>query len=149
MSGIGLFAHDDYVFWLIAGFALCAAETIMPGAFFIWIGAAALILGIVEFLWPLEFTAQLLLFAALVAVLVAVGRRVYGSLDRRSPSQPLGRAESLVGREFYIDRPIERGFGTIRVDDSVWRVAGEDIGAGAKVRVTAVEDGALLRVAKA
>jgi inner membrane protein len=149
MSDIGIFAHGDYIAWLVGGFVLCAAETIMPGAFLIWIGVAALILGVVEFLWPLEFTAQLFLFAALVILLVIVGRRVYGSLDRRSPVEPRGRAEGLVGREFFLDKPIERGFGNIRVDDSIWRVTGEDMGAGAKVRVTAVEGGSLLRVAKA
>jgi hypothetical protein len=149
MSDIGFLAQGDYVFWLVVGFVLCAAETLMPGAFLIWIGAAALIVGVVEFLWPLEVTAQLFLFAALVVVLVVVGRRVYGSLDKRSPSQPLGRAEGLVGREFFLDHAIERGFGNIRVDDSVWRVTGEDMAAGAKVRVTGVEGGSLLRVAKA
>jgi membrane protein implicated in regulation of membrane protease activity len=149
MSDISLFSHDDYIVWLVAGLVLCAAETIMPGAFLIWVGVAALILGAIEFVWPLEFTAQLFLFAALVVALVLIGRRVYGSLDRRSPVQPLGRAEGLVGKEFFLDKPIERGFGNIRVDDSIWRVTGEDMGAGAKVRVTGVEDGSLLRVAKA
>lgn len=148
MSDIGLFSSIGYIAWLVAGLALCAAETIMPGAFLIWIGAAALIVGAVEFFWPLEFTAQLLLFAALVVALVVVGRRVYGSIDRGSPPQPLSRAEALVGKEFFLDRAIERGFGNIRVDDSVWRVTGEDMSAGAKVRVTGVEQGALLRVAK-
>jgi inner membrane protein len=149
MFDIGLFSHGDYIVWLVAGFILCAAETIAPGAFLIWIGAAALILGAVEFVWPLEFTAQLFLFAALVIILVLIGRRVYGSLDRRSAPEPLSRAHGLVGREFFLDQPIVRGFGNIRVDDSVWRVTGEDMGAGAKVRVTGVEEGALLRVAKA
>jgi inner membrane protein len=148
MSDISLFSHDDYIVWLVAGFILCAAETIAPGAFLIWIGAAALILGSIEFIWPLEFTAQLFLFAALAIVLVVIGRRVYGSLDRRSTPQPLSRAHGLIGKEFFLDKPIERGFGNIRVDDSVWRVTGDDMSAGAKVRVTGVEDGALLRVAK-
>ena len=148
MSDIGPFSSIGYIAWLVAGLVLCAAETIMPGAFLIWIGAAALILGAVEFFAPLEFAAQLLLFAALVVALVVVGRRVYGSIDRGSPPQPLGRAEALVGKEFFLDKAIERGFGNIRVDDSVWRVTGEDMSAGAKVRVTGVEQGALLRVAK-
>jgi inner membrane protein len=148
MSDIGLFGSINYIAWLAAGLALCAAETIMPGAFLIWIGAAALILGAVEFFLPLEFTAQLLLFAGLVVALVVTGRAVYGSIGRGSPPQPLNRAEGLVGKEFYLDRPIERGFGNIRVDDSTWRVTGEDMNAGVKVRVTGVEDGVLLRVAK-
>ncbi|MGO8798850.1 MAG: NfeD family protein [Roseiarcus sp.] len=141
--------HFGYVLWLTLGLVLCAAETLAPGAFLIWIGAAAVILGAADFFWPMEITAQLFLFAALVVALLIVGRRVYGSLDRRSPPQPYSRAEGLIGREFFLDRPIERGYGAIRVDDSVWRVTGEDMGAGAKVRVTGVEDGSLLRVAKA
>jgi inner membrane protein len=142
-------AHFGYIVWLSLGLILCAAETLAPGAFLIWIGAAAVILGTIVFFWPIEITAQLFLFAALVVVLLVIGRRVYGSLERRSPPQPFSRAEGLIGREFFLDRAIERGFGAIRVDDSVWRVTGEDMGAGAKVRVTAVEDGSLLRVAKA
>ncbi len=141
--------HFSYIAWLSLGLVLCAAETLAPGAFLIWIGAAAVILGTVDFFWPMELTAQLFLFAALVVVLLVIGRRVYGSLERRSPPQPFSRAEGLIGREFFLDRPIERGFGAIRVGDSVWRVTGEDMGAGAKVRVTAVEEGSLLRVAKA
>ncbi len=149
MSDSAPFAHFSYVVWLTLGLILCAAETLAPGAFLIWIGAAAVILGAVEFFWPMEPTAQLFLFAGLVVVLLVIGKRVYGSLDRRSPPQPFSRAEGLIGREFFLDQPIQRGFGVIRVDDSVWRVAGEDMGVGVKVRVTGVEDGSLLRVAKA
>ena len=62
---------------------------------------------------------------------------------------PLSRAHALIGKEFFLDEAIERGFGRIRVGDSVWRVAGDDLPAGAKVRVVAVEDGAEVRVEKA
>lgn len=147
MTGEGV--HFGYIVWLSLGFVLCAAETLAPGAFLVWIGAAALIVGALHFVWPMALTAQLFLFAALTVALLAIGRRVYGSLDRRSPPQPFSRAEGLIGREFFLDQPILRGYGAIRVGDSVWRVAGEDMGAGARVRVTGVEEGSLLRVAKA
>ena len=61
---------------------------------------------------------------------------------------PESRAHGLMGREFYLDSPIERGFGAIRVDDTVWRVAGDDMPAGTQVRVVAIEDGVAIRVAK-
>lgn len=54
----------------------------------------------------------------------------------------------MVGNDYFLAEGIARGFGTIRVGDSVWRVTGEDCPAGAKVRVVAVEDSSLLRVAK-
>ncbi len=149
MVNFGLFALETYVVWLIAGLALCAAETLVPGAFLIWIGAAALAVGVVEFFLPLALTPQLLLFAALVVALVFVGKRVYGSLDAGTPQLPLSRAHALIGKEFFLDEAIVRGYGRIRVGDSVWRVAGENLPAGAKVRVVAVEDGAEVRVEKA
>jgi membrane protein implicated in regulation of membrane protease activity len=138
-----------YYVWLLAGLLLCAGETLVPGAFLIWIGGAGLILGAIEFFWPMALTVQLLLFPALLVALVFLGRRVYGSVDRVGPSLPASRAHSLLGREFFLDDAIARGFGTIRVDDSVWRVAGADMPAGTKVRVVAVEDGIAIKVEKA
>jgi inner membrane protein len=135
--------------WLVGGLALCAAETLAPGAFLIWIGAAAVVVGVIEFIFPIELTPSLLLFAVLVAVFVVVGRGVYGSLDAGAPPLPLNRAQALIGKEFYLEDAIERGFGRIRVGDSLWRVAGEDLPKGAKVRVASVEDGAQVRVEKA
>ena len=137
-----------YYFWLIAGLALCAAETQVPGASMIWIGLAALIIGANEFFAPLSLPFQLLSFAALAAVLALIGRRVYGSIDWVGPSLPQSRAHALIGREFFLDEAIARGFGVIRVDDSVWRVAGADMPAGTKVRVVAVEDGVAIKVEK-
>ena len=145
------FAFDPpgYGLWLVAGLLLCAAETLAPGAFLIWIGAAALIMGGVLMAFVLSGTAQMLLFAGLVVVLVVIGRQVYGSLDKRALPQLAGRAEALVGQEFYLDAAIVHGFGAIRVNDSIWRVSGDDLGAGAKVRVTGVLDGGALKVVKA
>jgi hypothetical protein len=135
--------------WLVGGLVLCAAETIVPGAFLIWIGAAAVVIGAIQFFFPLDWTPALLLFAALVVVFVFIGRRVYGSLDAGTPLLPLNRAQALIGKEFYLEDAIERGFGRIRVGDSLWRVAGDDLPKGAKVRVASVEDGAQVRVEKA
>ena len=149
MTDLELFAVHPYVVWLVAGLALCAAETFVPGAFLIWIGLAAVAVGVVEFFVAVALTPALLLFAALVVAFVFVGRRVYGSLDFGAPQLPLSRAHAMIGKEFYLDEAIERGHGRIRVGDSVWRVAGEDLPAGAKVRVVAVEDGAEVRVEKA
>jgi hypothetical protein len=137
------------IVWLVGGLALCAAETLAPGAFLIWIGVAAVLVGGVEWLYPLALEPALLLFAALVVALVLIGRRVYGSLDSGAPQLPLSRAHALIGKEFYLEEAIERGYGRIKVGDSVWRVAGPDLPKGAKVRVAAVEDGAEVRVERA
>jgi membrane protein implicated in regulation of membrane protease activity len=138
--------HLLALFWLIGGLILCAAETLAPGAFLIWIGAAAAIVGAIAYFVVLDLTTQLLLFGALVVALVLVGRKVYGSLDAGPGPLPQSRAHAMVGEDFYLDEPIVRGYGRIRVGDSSWRVKGDDCPAGAKVRVVAVEQGSLLRV---
>jgi membrane protein implicated in regulation of membrane protease activity len=132
--------------WLIIGFALCAVETLVPGAFFIWFGGAAVVVGAVAYFVPMYLKTQLLFFAILVGALVLVGRRVYGSRGADPGPLPQSRAHELIGKDFFLEEPIERGYGRIRVGDSSWRVAGEDCPLGAKVRVVAVEDGSLLKV---
>jgi inner membrane protein len=132
--------------WLVAGLVLSAIETLAPGAFFIWFGAAAAIVGVVDYFLPMGFVAQLILFAVLVSALVLIGRRVYGSFDKGPGPLPQSRAHAMVGADFFLDEAITRGYGRIRVGDSSWRVAGPDCPADALVKVAAVEQGSLLRV---
>src|SRR5208282_434532 len=96
--------------WLVIGLALSAVETLAPGAFFIWFGAAAAIVGVVEYVLPMAFRMQLLLFGALVVALVLIGRRVYGSFGAEPGPLPQSRAHGLVGEEFYVEEAIARGF---------------------------------------
>ncbi len=135
--------------WLVGGLLVCASETLAPGAFLVWIGAAAAIVGAIAYFVPVDLTSQLVLFGVLVVALVLVGRRVYGSFGAQPGPLPQSRAHAMIGADFFLDEPIARGFGRIRVGDSSWRVSGPDCPAGAKVRVVAVEDGSLLRVERA
>ena len=132
--------------WLVIGLSLCAVETLAPGAFFIWVGAAAAIVGVVDYAVPMYLKTQVVLFGALVAALVLIGRKVYGSFGAEPGPLPQSRAHAMIGQDFFLDEAIVRGYGRIRVGDSSWRVAGADCPAGARVRVIAVEDGSLLRV---
>jgi len=138
-----------YWAWLTGGLALCLAETLAPGAFLIFIGIAGLAVGAVDFVYPLPLAAQTLAFAALAAALALAGKRLYGSLALSSESRGVNRAHNMVGREFYLDGDIARGFGRIRVGDSVWRVSGPDLPSGEKVRVVRVVGEVTLEVEKA
>ena len=136
--------------WVIVGLLLCAAEALAPGAFLLWVGLAAMATGIVDWIHPLDWTWSLVAFAVLVVAAVLAGRRLYGGRDTVADRPFLNRrVDALVGQEFVLDQPIENGAGRIRVDDTVWRVAGSDAPAGARVRVTGCRDGVLLRVERA
>jgi membrane protein implicated in regulation of membrane protease activity len=140
----------DIVFWhwWSLGALLLIVELLAPGMFFIWMGESAFVVGAVVWLFPaLSFEHQVLLFSVLSVLSIAVFRRFL----RTNPIQtdrPLlnQRAAQYVGRVFTLAEPIVNGRGKIRVDDSTWRVEGDDCPAGARVRVTDAE-GVVLRVA--
>jgi membrane protein implicated in regulation of membrane protease activity len=130
--------------WFILGLVLLALEVMMPGTFILWLGIAAILTGGVTLALGFAWQAQLIAFAILSVVAVIcwwfVGRR-------KSTAEPVlhRRAELHVGRVFTLEEPIVGGSGRVRIDDTTWRIAGEDLPAGRKVRVTSA-DGALLRV---
>jgi membrane protein implicated in regulation of membrane protease activity len=136
--------------WLIFGFILMALELAAPGVFLFWFGLAALLVGLVSFAVHPTWQAQLLMFAVFALAAVPVWRRLASSNNRASQSNPFlnRRTAALVGREFTLEKPIIDGAGTVRIDDTIWRVAGPDAPAGSRVKVISV-DGANLTVAVA
>ena len=136
--------------WLIFGFILMALELAAPGVFLFWFGLAALLVGLVSFALQPHWQAQLLMFAVFALAAVPVWRRLASSHSRSSQSNPFlnMRTAALVGREFTLEKPIIDGSGTVRIDDTIWRVAGPDAPAGSRVKVIRV-DGANLTVAAA
>jgi hypothetical protein len=91
---------------------------------------------------------QLLMFAVFAAAAVPVWRRVARSNSGVSNSNPFlnKRAEAMIGRVFTLEKPIVDGAGTVRIDDTIWRVAGPDTPAGSRVKIVRA-DGASLTVA--
>jgi inner membrane protein len=132
--------------WIVAALILGVAEAFIPGAFLIWIAVAAGLVGVVDLVFEPGLLAEIVIFAIGAAVAVYIGQKVYGSLERASPPLPLSRAHALIGRQFALATAIANGFGTMTVDDSVWRVAGPDLPAGTTVKVVAVLEGSLVRV---
>jgi membrane protein implicated in regulation of membrane protease activity len=136
--------------WLILGFVLMALELLAPGVFMFWLGLAALLVGLLSFAINPSWQAQLLMFAVFAAAAVPLWRRVARSNSAVSKSNPFlnKRADALVGRVFTLEKPIIDGSGTVRIDDTVWRVAGPDVPAGSRVRIVQA-DGASLTVTAA
>jgi membrane protein implicated in regulation of membrane protease activity len=136
--------------WLIFGFILMALELTAPGVFLFWLGLAALLVGLVSFAINPSWQAQLLMFAVFTAAAVPAWRYFARSASSNSVSNPFlnKRTEAMIGREFTLEKPIVDGSGTVRIDDTIWRVAGPDTPAGSRVRIVQA-DGASLTVAAA
>jgi membrane protein implicated in regulation of membrane protease activity len=136
--------------WLIFGVVLMALELIAPGVFLFWLGLAALLTGLMSFAFTPSWQVQILMFAIFAAAAVSLWRRLARSNTAVSASNPFlnKRADALVGRVFTLEKPIVDGAGTVRIDDTVWRVAGPDAPAGSRVKIVQA-DGASLTVAAA
>jgi membrane protein implicated in regulation of membrane protease activity len=135
--------------WLILGLVLMALELVAPGVFMFWLGLAALLVGLLSFVINPSWQLQLLMFAAFATAAVPLWRRIARQKPGENSNPFLNkRAEALVGRVFTLDKPIIDGTGTVRIDDTIWRVAGPDAPAGSRVKVVQA-DGASLTVAGA
>lgn len=133
--------------WLIAGLVLIGAELIAPGVFLLWLGIAALLVGLLTFVVTISWQVQFLVFAVFALAAVPIYRRL-GRRQLEDTDQPFlnRRSDALVGQVFTLEQPIIDGRGTVRIGDTVWRVRGDDAPAGSRVRVVAAE-GASLQVA--
>ena len=134
--------------WLIFGFVLMALELLAPGVVMFWLGLAALLVGLVSFVIDPSWQTQLIMFSVFAVAAVPLWRRFALKSGAASTSNPFlnRRTDALVGREFTLEKPIVDGAGTVRIDDTIWRVAGPDAPAGSRVRVIRA-DGASLTVA--
>jgi inner membrane protein len=138
----------DFVFWHWLAFAvfLLTVELLAPGMFFLWMAQAAGITGLLLFIFPsMGWEIQIGIFSVLSVVGIALARRFF----KRHPiesDQPLlnRRTSQYIGRVFTLDRPIINGQGKIRVDDSTWKIRGEDCEAGTRVVVVDAESVVLL-----
>ncbi len=131
--------------WLIASLVLVGLELMVPGVFLFWLGLAAFIVGALSFFIDWSWQSQILTFAVLAIAAVPLWRLVQRKTAPADNTFLNRRAEALVGRVFTLERPIVDGVGTVRVDDTVWRVKGPDAPAGSHVKVVQA-DGANLTV---
>lgn len=134
-------------YWAVLGAVFGVIEVAVPAMVCIWLAAAALAVAAIAWRYPaLAWEHQALIFAVLSVASVVLGRTAFGHAASGQSDKRLNRrAETYIGRMFTLDGAIVDGRGRLRVDDTVWPVAGPDLPAGTRVRVTGA-DNTLLRV---
>lgn len=136
--------RTDLIVWGCIALALIAAETLVPGAFLLWLGLAAAALWLLLWVLPLSVTWQVVVFVLLS--FLSVGIYIRWFRPRLSPGdQPLlnRRGEQLVGQVFELEQAIVNGRGRLKIGDAFWTAEGPDLAAGTRVRVVAARDMAL------
>ncbi len=134
--------------WIAAGVVVCALEALMPGAFLLWAGLAAIATGLLAFAVPMSGGMSMLALGVFAIVSVLIGRKVYGSRAIVASDRPNlnKRADALIGRVVILEDAIVNGEGRAKVNDSLWRVRGPDLPQGARVKIASIEGGVMLRV---
>lgn len=139
-------ALDTHWYWLAAGLLLAAAEMAAPGFFMIWLGAAALVVGLVTWAVPIGVPLQIFLFAVLAVASVFVGRSWFRANPVESDDPKMNdRGARLIGETVVVTHAIEGGNGRVRQGDGEWLARGPDAEPGTRMRVSG-HDGTVLIV---
>ncbi len=141
---------SQLVFWHWFALALVLGildVTFGANFFFVWCGASAALVGLLKLLIPvMTWEYQLLIFGIGVMASLIFWRSYLRNHPRVSDKPNLNqRSAQYIGRTFALEEAIVNGRGKVRVADTLWLVAGEDMPAGTTVRVVAV-DGTILKV---
>jgi membrane protein implicated in regulation of membrane protease activity len=131
--------------WLILSAAFFVLELLAPGAFMLWLGLSALLVGIISFFtdWPWQY--QLIAFAVFSLAFIPLWRRFAHRVEKAGDQPFLNRrADAFVGREFTLDKPIVSGSGTVKIDDTIWRLSGPDCPGGSRVKVVRADAATLV-----
>ena len=128
--------------WFVAAGIFLLLELFSPGVFFIWLGVAAALTGVIDNLHDLPWQGELVVFAVLAVISVVAGRRFYKGPAMQPADNPFLNRRQLgyVGRSFTLKQPIVNGRGKLTIEDTVWEIEGPDMEAGTRIKVTAVND---------
>ncbi|MGZ4969501.1 MAG: NfeD family protein [Methylobacter sp.] len=135
-------AELEIVFWnwWVLALILLVVELLAPGFFFLWMAASGFVTGCLLLLMPvIDKELQVAIFSVLSVALISAWK-LYGKKHPITTDHPLlnKRGAQYIGRVFNLYKPIENGEGKIKVDDSIWKVQGEDCDINTKVKVIAV-----------
>jgi inner membrane protein len=137
---------QQHWFWLSLGFILGAVEMVAPGFFLMWLGLAAIIVGMLTWALPISLPLQVALFAIISVLTVYAGKKFLKDNPIESEDPKLNnRGARLSGEIVTVIEAIANGNGRVRVGDTDWSARGADAAVGAKVRVIGA-DGAVLLV---
>lgn len=140
---------ETAVYWWWFGFAFLMVSIVAVSAldFFLWIGIAAFVLGVITLIWPeMDYLLQFSLFSVMMVISLIIWRKFWRNPTTTDSPYLNQRGAQYIGRVFTLQQPIVDGYGKVHVDDTMWKIRGLDRPAGEKVKVVGV-DGVVLIVA--
>lgn len=137
--------------WLTLGLLLAGLEMLVPGVYLIWLGMAAVVVGLAVLgadallgmaLGP---APQVIGFVVLALAFAYTSRRWLRQSPIESADPMLNnRTGQLLGETALVTVAIAHGSGRVKLGDSEWTARGPDAPAGDYVRVSGAEGSVLL-----
>jgi membrane protein implicated in regulation of membrane protease activity len=134
--------------WLSVAAVAALLEILTPGAYMIWLAAAALATGLTVAAIPLTADGQLAAFAIWIVVALLASRPLKRRKLLLGNGPGLNRlSDRVAGESATVTEAIIDGRGRVRLGDSEWPARGPDAPVGTRVRVEGA-DGAVLRISR-
>ena len=130
----------SYWHWWSLAVLLIILEIFSPAAFFLWLGIAAAVTGLITLIAPeMHWALQLVIFSIFSIVSVWLGR-IWFKRNPIETDQPFLNQpnEEFVGKIVVVEQAISNSSGRVKVGDSSWKAIGEEAAVGDKVRVKSV-----------
>ncbi|MEH6454971.1 MAG: NfeD family protein [Cocleimonas sp.] len=142
----GIFDNLEFWHWWIFAIALVILEVFSPGAFFMWMGAAAGASGLALLVLPeLSWQMQFIIFAVTSIAAILVGKTFFNRKSANTADPTLSTLETeLTGNTYIVEKPIINGSGRIQVGESTWKAQGPDCAVGSTVKVVSVQGAVLV-----
>ncbi len=134
--------------WLTAAVILIVIEMMMGSYFLLWVGFAAAATALVQWLFAIQWQAQMMVFFLLsLASIVAWYYYAKKNPDVDPMPNLNRRGRQYIGRTFNLSHAIINGVGKINVNDTTWKVEGDDMPKGTQVKVVDI-NGTVLKIEK-
>jgi membrane protein implicated in regulation of membrane protease activity len=132
--------------WLSVAAVAAGLEILLPGAYMIWLAAAAAATAATALVLNMTPEGQLAAFAIWIALSLVASRQMKRVRPIASDDPALNRPTArLLGQTAIVTQAIAGGRGRVKLGDGEWIAEGPDAEAGARVRIMGA-DGAILKV---
>ncbi|CNK77229.1 NfeD family protein [Yersinia vastinensis] len=131
-------------FWLSLGGLLLAAEMLGASGYMLWSGVAAVVVGILVWLFPFSWEMQGVLFSVLTVVSAILWWYWLSKRTKPQPAMLNQRNHQLLGTRATLTEATVDGYGRMKVGDSSWRIySATELNVGTEVEVILVEGNTL------
>ena len=137
-----LLENLNYLHWLVFGLALIIVELFLWSMFLLWIGASAITISIVFYLYPeVSWGLQVLSFILLAAISTFLAKKYF---PVKTVDDELNiNAKSHIGKECTVVS-IENSIVKVRLCESLWFAKGCEMIVGQKVQIVDVDSSTLI-----